>query len=84
MFDKFPILIEFYKLSDDFGQYLHYLFDDHSIRGKLSKEKEKKRRTRKRKAIIIIIIISTPMILEPSNRELAFTNLNFRVERFLN
>ena len=43
MFDKFPILIEFYKLSDDFGQYLHYLFYDHSIRGKLSKEKEKKR-----------------------------------------
>ena len=48
MFDKFPILIEFYKLSDDFGQYLHYLFYDHSIRGKLSKEKKKKKNKKKK------------------------------------
>ena len=48
MIDKFPILIEFHKLSDEYGQYLHYFFYDHSIWGKLlgkkRKEEEKKKR----------------------------------------
>ena len=45
MFDKSSILIEFYKLGDDYGQFfLHYLFYDHFIWGNIQKKKVKKKK----------------------------------------